>query len=122
MESLGVAVQSRLTDSQSLRTRLTTLEELTEKRRMSAQHIEAIQRRKKITFKKRHKKRALQPGTMVMIQAARKLDFPGKFDAIWLGPYLVWEAFPNILLQLETLNSESFSTRTAGSRCKEYRA
>ena len=59
---------------------------------------------------------------MVMIQDARKLDFPGKFDAVWLDPYLVREAFPNNSLQLETLNGKSFPTRTAGSRCKEYRA
>ena len=62
------------------------------------------------------------PGMMVMIQDARKLDFPGKFDAVWLGPYLVREAFPNNSLQLETLNGESFPTRTAGSWCKEYKA
>ena len=121
VESLRVAVNSRLTDNQSLRHRLTTLEELDERRRMSAQHIEAIQRRRKITFDKRHKKRALTPGMMVMIQDARKLDFPGKFDAVWLGPYLVREAFPNNSLQLETLNGETFPTRTAGSRCKEYK-
>ena len=82
VESLRVAVKSRLTDNQSLRNRLTTLEELDERRKMSVQHIEAIQRRRKITFDKQHKKRALMPGMMVMIQDARMLDFPGKFDAI----------------------------------------
>jgi len=122
VESLRVAIGSRLTDSQSLKNRLTDLEELDERRRMAAQHIEAIQRRRKITFDKRHKKRVLRPGMMVMIQDARKLEFPGKFDAVWLGPYLVREAFPNNSLQLETLNGESFPTRTSGSRCKEYRA
>ena len=55
---------------------------------------------------------------MVLIQDARKLEFPGKFDAVWLGPYLVTEAFPNNSLQLETLNRESFPTRTLGYRCK----
>ena len=58
---------------------------------------------------------------MVMNQDARKLDFPGKFDACWMGPYL-WEVFPNNSMQLETLNGESFPTRTVGSQCKEYRA
>ena len=122
VESRRVAVQSRLTDNQSLRNRLTTLEELDERRKMSAQHIEAIQRRRKITFDKRHKKRALRPSMMVMIQDARKLDFLGKFDVVWLGPYLVREAFPNNSLLLETLNGESFPTQTSGSRCKEYKA
>ena len=69
---------------------------------------------KKITFDKRNKKRALKPGMMVMIQYARKLKFQGKFDAMWLGPYLVWEAFPNNSLQLETLNGASFPTCMSG--------
>ena len=119
--TLRVAVSSRVTDKQSLRNRLTDLEELDERRRVAAQNIEAIQRRRKITFDKRHKKRALQPGMMVLMQDARKLDFPGKFDALWLGPYIVKEVFPNNSVQLETLNGESFPLRTSGSRCKQFR-
>ena len=113
---------ARLNDSQSLKNRPTSLEELDEKRRMAAQHIEAIQRRRKIIFDKRHKKRALQPGMMVMLQDGKKKDFPGKFDAVWLGPYIVKDTFPNNSVQLETLNGQSFPTRTTRSRCKEYRA
>ena len=122
VESLQVAVDLHFTDSQSLKNRLTTLEELDERRRMRAQHIEVIQRRRKITFDRRHKKRTLRPCMMVLLQDARKLEFPDKFDAVWLGPFLIHEAFPNNSLQLETLNGESFLTRTSGSRCKEYRA
>ena len=113
---------SRLTESQSLKNRLTNLEELDERRRIAAQHIEAIKCRRKIIFDKRHKKRALQLGMMVMIQDARKLEFPGKFDAVWLGPYLVHSVFSNNSLQLETLNGELFPTRTFRRICKEYRA
>ena len=65
---------------------------------------------------------ALRPGLMVMIQDARKLEFSGKFDVVWLGPYLVREAFENNSLQLEALNRESFPTHTSRSQCKEYRA
>ena len=56
---------------------------------------------------KRQKKRALRPGMMVMIQDSRKLDFPSKFDAVWLGPYLVREVLPNNSMQLEILNGEA---------------
>lgn len=118
VESLRVAVESRLTDNQSLRNRQTTLEELNERRMMKTQHIEAIQRQRKITFDKRHKKRTLMLGMMVMVQDARRLDIPDKFDAVWLGPYLVRMAFPNNCLQLETLNGESFPTCTLESPCK----
>jgi hypothetical protein len=93
VEPLRVAMGSRLTKTQSLRNRLTDLEALDENRRIAAQYIEAIQRRRKFTFDKRHKKRALRSGMMVMIQDARNLKFPGKFDAVWLGPYLVYEVF-----------------------------
>jgi hypothetical protein len=39
---------------------------------------------------------------MMLIEDARKLEFPGKFDAVWLGSYLVRETFPNNFLQSET--------------------
>ena len=103
----------------ALKNKLTDLEELDEKRRRAAQHIEAIQKRRKITFDKCNKKRALQPSMMGMIQDAKKLDFPSKFDAVWLGPYILKEEFPNNSLQLETLNGQSFPTQAFGSRCKQ---
>ena len=40
-----------------------------------------------------------------MIQDARKLDFPGKFDAVCLGPYLVREVFSNTS---KTFNGQTF--------------
>lgn len=119
--SLRIAIDARLTESQSLKARLVELEALDEGRRRAAQHIEAIQRRRKVLFDKRHKVRVLQPGMLVLLQDARKVDFPSKFDAVWLGPYLVTEVFLNNSVQLETLNGQRFPTRTAGSRCKEYR-
>ena len=122
VKSLRVAVGTRLNDNHSLKNRLTDLEELDEKRRRAAEHIEAIQRRREIIFDKRNNKRALQPCMMVMIQDGKKKYFSGKFDAVWLGPYIVKNTFPNNSLQLETLNGESFPTRTMGSRCKQYKA
>ena len=116
-----MAIGSRLTKSQSLKNRLTDLEKFDERRRMAAQHIKVIQRRRKIISDKRHKKRALRSGKMVMIQDARKFDFP--VNSMPFGwAYLVREVFPNNSMQLETLNGESFPTRTAGNRCKQYRA
>ena len=47
----------------------------------------------------------------MLLQDARKLDFPGKFDAVWLGPYHIREVFPTNSVQLETLNVESFPNR-----------
>lgn len=119
--SLRIAIDSRLTTNKSLVHRLERLENLNKDRMLSAQNIEVIQRRQKMAFDKHHKKRNLRPGMLVLLQDVRKLDFPGKFDAIWLGPYHVTKVFPNNSVQLETLNGELFPTRTAGSRCKEYK-
>ena len=44
MELLQVVIDSHSTKYQSIRYRLTTLEELDERTRMGTQHIEAIQR------------------------------------------------------------------------------
>jgi hypothetical protein len=119
--SLRVAVTERWPIATSIADRLERLEELDEMRRRSAQNIEAIQRRRKIAFDKKNRVRSLRPGMLVLLQDARRLDFPGKFDALWLGPYLVKEVFPNNSVQLQTLNGEDFPTRTSGSRCKEYK-
>ncbi len=86
VESLSVAGGTRLNDNKSLINRFGDLEELAEKMRRAAQHMEAIQRRRKIIFDKRYKKRALQWGMLVMLQDGKKKDFLGKFDAVWLGP------------------------------------
>jgi hypothetical protein len=119
--SLRIAIDNRMTNSQSLRDRLDQLEGLDEARMISTQHLEAIQRRRKIAFDKCNKTRILQPGMLILLQDARRLNFPSKFDALWLGPYIVREVFANNSVQLETLNGELFPTRTAGSRCKEYK-
>ena len=121
VQSLRIAIDERLTMAPSLVERLLMLESLDETRRASAQHVETIQRRRKLAFDKRHKTRTLLPGMLVMLQDARKIDFPGKFDAVWMGPYLIVEAYPNNSVQLQTLNGEVFPTRTSGNRCKEYK-
>lgn len=119
--SLRIAMNAHMSTNQSLKERLERLEALDEARMISTQHVEAIQRRKKVAFDKRHKVRILQPGMLILLQDARRLDFPGKFDALWLGPYLMHDVFPNNSVQLETLNGELFPTRTSGNRLKEYK-
>lgn len=118
--SLRIAINDRWPVSKSIHDRVLMLEGLNETRRFSAQHIETAQRRKKAVFDKSHKKQTLLPGTMVMLQDGKKLEFPGKFDAIWLGPYWIMEVYPNNTVQLATLDGTYFPTRTNGERCKTY--
>ncbi len=104
-----------------MKDRLERLEGLNEARRLSAQHIETMQRRCKVQFDKKHKSRTLVPSMLVMLQDARKLEFPRKFDALWLGPFVIKEVFPNNSVQLQNLDASYFPTRTNGGRCKEYK-
>jgi hypothetical protein len=119
--SFRIAINERLDESQSLKDRLERLKGLNEARQLSAQHIETMQRRRKVQFDKRHKSRTLTPCMLVMLQDARKREFPGKFDALWLGPFVIKEVFPNNSVQLQNLDGLDFPTRTNGGRCKEYK-
>lgn len=120
VESLRMVIETRLNVDQSLRRRLTALEGLDENRWLSTQHIKAIQRRRKIAFDNKHKKRTLKLGMLILLQDGRKKNFPCKFDVVWMGPYIVSEVFANNSVQLITLNGEKFPNRNAGSMCKEY--
>jgi hypothetical protein len=80
-----------------------------------------LERHRKVAVDKRQKTRQLLPDMWVMLQDARKLEFPAKFDALWTGPYIIKEVFPNNSVQLKTLDGVDFLTRTNGSRCKEYK-
>lgn len=106
--SLRVPINLRLTNSQTLKIRLASLKALAESRRMSTQHIVAIQRWRKIIFDKWHKKLNLRPGVLVLLQDARKLDFHGKVDVVRLRPYFISKVFSNNSVKLETWNGECF--------------
>lgn len=118
VQSLRIAIDARLDDSESLRERLERLEALSEACRLSSQHVETIQRRRMVAFDKRDKVRTLEPGMWVLVQDARKMEFPGKFDALWT---VIKETFPNNSLQLKNLDGSKYPTRTNGGPCKEYK-
>jgi hypothetical protein len=47
------------------------------------------------------------------------LEFLGKFDALWLGPFIIKEVFPNNYVQLQNLDGSNFPTCTNGGCGKE---
>jgi hypothetical protein len=83
--------------------------------------VETIQRQRKVYFDKKVKKITLNVGMWVMLQVVRMFEFPGKFDALWINPYIIKEVFPNNSFQLKDLDGLKFLTRTNGGRCKEYK-
>ncbi len=116
--SLRIAIDEQLDDSQLLKDRLEKLEGLSEARRLAAQHVETVQRQRKVHFDKKVKKRTLSAGMWVMVQDARRLEFSGKFDALWTDIYIIKEVFLNNTVQLKNLDGLEFPTYTNGGRCK----
>ncbi len=48
------------------------------------------------------------------VQDARRLEFSGKFDALWTSPYIIKEVFPNNSVQLKNLDGLKLPTCTNG--------
>ncbi len=116
--SLRIAIDERLDDSQLSKDRLERLEGLSEAWRLAAQHVETTQR---LYFDKKVKKKTFRTGMWVMVQDAKRLEFLGKFDALWIGPYIIKDVFPNNSVQLKNLDGLEFLTHTNGGQCKEYK-
>jgi len=119
--SLRIAKDERLDDSQSMKDRLERLEGLSEARRLVAQHVEITQRQRKVYLNKKVKKRTLNASMWVIVQDAKRLEFLGKFDALWIGLYIIKEVFPNNSDQLKNLDGLEFLIHTNGGQCKEYK-
>lgn len=119
--SLRIANQERLDWSRSVKDKMEQLEALHEFRKMAIQNIEAIQCQRKVTFDKKIKKRALEPGMWVILQDVQKMEFSRKFDAVWIRPYIVVDVSTNNSIQLKTLDGSLFPTQTIGERSKEYK-
>ena len=78
VQSLRIAVDQRLDLPESVVHRLEWLEGMSEARRTSVQHIEAIQLRRKAKFDKKQKKRVFKVDEWVLLRDDRILDHPGK--------------------------------------------
>lgn len=75
---------------------------------LGVQYIEARHRRKMIFFERNEKPREFETGMWVLLHDDRNKDFPGNFDALWMGPYVVREVFSNGSFELETLEGNAF--------------
>jgi hypothetical protein len=89
LPSLRIAINEWLDNSQSLKDRLERLEGLSEVQRLAAQHVETTQRQRKVYFDNKVLKKTLNASIWVMVQDARRLEFLGKFNALWIGLYII---------------------------------
>ena len=118
--SLRIAIRDRLGDTESLQQRLTELEKLDETRANAFLVMEAIQKRRKSYYDSKLKKKTFTVNDYVLLYDSRYLDFPGKFQLRWHGPYKVTEVFQNGSIQLEDYEGKQLATRINGNRLKLY--
>ena len=85
------------------------------------QYVEAMQLKRKAQFDRKQKIRVFKVDEWVLLRDDRHIDHPGKFDSLWMGPYVIVQVFPNGSLQLKTFEEELFPNRVNGVRCKHYR-
>ena len=120
MESLRVAIDERLGETESHQSRLQDLEKLDETRREALLRTEAIQKRRKSYYDSKLKPKTFEVNDWVLLYDSRYMKFPGKFQFRWLGPYKVTEVFPNGSVQLTDVRGNLFVTRINGNRLKKY--
>ena len=82
--------------------------------------MEAIQKRQKSYYDSKLKKKTFIANDYVLLYDSRYLDFPGKFQLRWHGPYKVTEVFQNGSVQLEDYEGKHLATRVNGNRLKLY--
>lgn len=118
--SLRIALDERLSDTESLHSRLMKLEELDEIRAVALFHMEATQKRRKSYYDSKLRPKCFMPNDLVLLYDSRFNHFPGKFQVRWHGPYRVIEGFSNGSVQLEDFTGHRFSTRINGNRLRLY--
>ena len=87
----------------------------------AANHIQAYQRKKARTFKKRVKPRTLQRGDLVLrVLRGLVIDPRGKFRPNWSGPYIIRELTPKGATWLMDLDGNQFSEPTNVDQLKKF--
>ena len=120
LPSLQIAISERLGDTESLQHWFARLEKLDEERAHAFLTMEATQNRRKSYYDSKLQMKSFKPGDYVLLYDNRYLDFPGKFQLRWHGPYHVTEVFSNGSVQLEDYTGTRLATRINGNRLKLY--
>jgi transposase InsO family protein len=121
VETYRVIAQAEGDRTEDLGDRLSQLDQLEEYRRDSLEMLIATQNRRKEDFdRKLPRENGIREGKLVLLYDNRHINFPGKLQTRWMGPYRVMQIFENGTLQLEHLDGVPLGTRTNGSRLKLY--
>ena len=120
VKSLRIAIEERLGNTESLQHRLMELEKLDETRMQALLNMEAIQRRRKSYYDSKLRRKEFKKNDWVLLYDSRFMNFPGKFQFRWHGPYRVVEVYGNGSVELEDFQGEKLRTRINGHRLKVY--
>jgi hypothetical protein len=102
-----------------LEARLDCVADLEAERELALEKTLDVQQERKKRFDRRLRFDPVYEGDSVLYKGLHK-NFPGKLHISWMGPFKVMSVFDNGFLQLATLEGETLSTRTNGSRVRKF--
>ena len=117
---LRIAIEERLSDSESLQERITMLEKLDEVRNQAYLNMAAIQKWHKTYYDSKMKSKILTADDLVLLYDSRFQKFPGKFKLHWMGSYQGKIAHDNGSFDLVDFEGKPLLTRINGYRLKKY--
>ena len=121
MPSLRIVIEEKLSDEESLRKRLTTLEKLSEARQLAIHAMRVEKMRRKAWYDRAivHSK-DLKDGDLALLYGSKK--HKGKLKLTGSGPYLVHHINENDVVLLKTLEGELFPGYINGRKIKRFHA
>jgi len=120
LQSLRIALDHKLSDSESLEERYAMLEKLDETRAEAYLNMASIQNRRKSFYDSKLKPKLLKTNDLVLLFDSHFQKFPGKFQLRWFGPYKILKSFDNGSFELEDFEGKVHLTRYNGNRLKFY--
>ena len=121
LESLRIAMESKLPETQWAQQRHDKLTTLDSQRLKALYHMQLYQARLARAFNKKVKHKSVKTGDWVLKQAKLNIADPrGKFRPNWEGPYLVKTVLSRGAVKLMDFEGNEFSEPTKIYRLKKY--
>jgi len=121
LPSLRITIEEKLSDEESLRKILTTVEKLSQARQLTIHAMRVEKMRRKVEYDRAivHRK-DLKNGDLALLYESKKHKV--KLKLTGTGPYLVHHINDNGVVLLKTLEGELFPRYINGSRIKRFHA
>ena len=121
--SLRVMLENHVHEIEWLQRRHDELALLDERRLKAIEHTRAYQNRMARSFNKKVKPRGIREGDLVVKVKPPTRDKPrGKWEPVWIGPYVVQKIFSGGAMQLADLDGNPFVHPVNGDKLRRYYA